>query len=97
MFRSLLDVIMSYFRENIDKSTGYTPGFQPEGVDVVKLNTNENPYLPSPKVVKAIRKFDVENLRRYPQPLGKNIQSHQQKRANQVKVLLDTQRPAPGH
>ena len=61
---------MSYFRDNIAKLAGYVPGFQPHGVDVVKLNTNENPYPPSLLAVESIRNFSVENLRRYPQPLG---------------------------
>jgi len=46
------------------------PGFQPEVADVVKLNTNENPYPASPKVLEAIRNVSVEQLRRYPEPLG---------------------------
>jgi histidinol-phosphate aminotransferase len=46
---------------------GYTPGEQPSlGERVVKLNTNENPYPPSPKVLAAIRDVDGELLRRYP-------------------------------
>ena len=45
---------MGYFRENIEKLDGYVPGFQPADTDVVKLNTNENPYPPSPKVIEAI-------------------------------------------
>jgi len=49
---------------------GYTPGFQPKAVDVVKLNTNENPYPPSPKVMEAIRNLPAEKLRRYPEPMG---------------------------
>lgn len=61
---------MSYFRDNIDKLAGYVPGFQPHGVDVVKLNTNENPYPPSLLAVESIRNISVDNLRRYPQPLG---------------------------
>ncbi|MDD5458314.1 MAG: histidinol-phosphate transaminase [Phycisphaerae bacterium] len=61
---------MSYFRDNIDKMDGYVPGFQPSAVDVVKLNTNENPYPPSPKVLEAISKITTERLRRYPDPLG---------------------------
>ena len=61
---------MSYFRDNIAKLAGYVPGFQPHGVDVVKLNTNENPYPPSLLAVESIRNFSVDNLRRYPQPLG---------------------------
>ncbi|HIJ71966.1 MAG TPA: histidinol-phosphate transaminase [Planctomycetes bacterium] len=61
---------MSYFRENIENTPGYTPGFQPAGADVVKLNTNENPYPASPKVLEAIRNVSSEQLRRYPKPLG---------------------------
>lgn len=61
---------MSYFRDNIEKLTGYTPGFQPDGLDVVKLNTNENPYPPSPKALEAIQNITTEQLRRYPDPSG---------------------------
>lgn len=49
---------------------GYTPGFQPKESEVVKLNTNENPYPPSPKVLEAIQNISPEQLRRYPEPLG---------------------------
>jgi histidinol-phosphate aminotransferase len=61
---------MGYFRENIERMAGYTPGFQPKAADVVKLNTNENPYPPSPKVLEVIRRLHPERLRRYPEPLG---------------------------
>lgn len=54
------------FRENIEKMEGYTPGYQPTDSAAVKLNTNENPYPPSPKVIEAIRQVDAESLRRYP-------------------------------
>lgn len=59
---------MTYFRENIEKMTGYEPGFQPNSADVVKLNTNENPYPPSPKVIDIIKSINPDNLRRYPRP-----------------------------
>ena len=59
---------MSYFRKNIDKISGYTPGFQPDEMDVIKLNTNENPYPPSPRVMEAISKIQGEQLRMYPRP-----------------------------
>jgi len=59
---------MGYFRENIEKMTNYEPGFQPKDTDVIKLNTNENPYPPSPKVIEAIKNIKPEQLRRYPQP-----------------------------
>ncbi len=61
---------MSYFRENIEKAKGYTPGFQPKDKTVVKLNTNENPYPPSKNVLRAIADIQPEQLRRYPDPLG---------------------------
>jgi len=61
---------MGYFRENIEKAKGYEPGFQPAETDVVKLNTNENPYPPSPAVMEAIRDISEEQMRRYPDPHG---------------------------
>lgn len=61
---------MGYFRENIEKIEGYQPGFQPKEMDVVKLNTNENPYPPSPAVMKVLAQISAEQLRRYPDPLG---------------------------
>lgn len=56
------------FRESIERMTGYVPGEQPQGMDLVKLNTNENPYPPSPKVIAAIRKAADVGLQRYPDP-----------------------------
>lgn len=47
----------------------YLPGEQPAG-DVVKLNTNENPYPPSPRVASAWRRLATDGLRRYPDPLA---------------------------
>ena len=44
----------------------YVHGEQPSGTDVIKLNTNEAAYPPSPKVMAALRAFDPESLRRYP-------------------------------
>jgi len=62
---------MGYFRKNVEKAKGYEPGFQPELKDeVVKLNTNENPYLPSPEVLKVLAQIRPEQLRRYPDPVG---------------------------
>ncbi len=61
---------MSYFRDNVERTEGYTPGFQPKAVEVVKLNTNENPYPPSPWVMKTLAQIKPEQLRRYPDPLG---------------------------
>ena len=61
---------MGYFRKNIERAAGYQPGFQPAETDVVKLNTNENPYPPSPAVMEAIRDISEEQMRRYPDPHG---------------------------
>ena len=47
----------------------YVPGEQPKGGRVVKLNTNENPYPPSPRVAEVLAKFDLDRLRRYPDPM----------------------------
>jgi histidinol-phosphate aminotransferase len=51
--------------------SGYTPGEQPRPGDrVIKLNTNENPYPPSPRVFEAIQSVTADALRRYPQPMA---------------------------
>ena len=49
--------------------TPYTPGEQPKSREVVKLNTNENPYLPSPKCAKVLGDFALDSLRRDPDPV----------------------------
>lgn len=56
------------FRESVEQMTGYVPGEQPQGQKLIKLNTNENPYPPSPKVVDAIREAAGGGLQRYPDP-----------------------------
>ncbi len=61
---------MSYFRENVEATKGYEPGLQPKQADIIKLNTNENPYPPSPQAVKVLSQIGAEQLRRYPDPLG---------------------------
>ncbi len=48
----------------------YTAGAQPQNYDIIKLNTNENPYPPSPEAVKAYQSFDASRLRLYPHPEG---------------------------
>lgn len=58
-----------FVRPNIRSMAGYTPGEQPGvGERIVKLNTNENPFPPSPKVLQALQQIQPEMLRRYPNP-----------------------------
>ncbi|MGP1387484.1 MAG: histidinol-phosphate transaminase [Thainema sp.] len=57
------------FRPNVAAMTGYVPGEQPKpGTSIIKLNTNENPYPPSPKALDVLHHLDSEWLRRYPDP-----------------------------
>ena len=59
---------MSRWEENIRKVIPYTPGEQPNQPDMIKLNTNENPYPPAPGVEKALREMDTDTMRLYPDP-----------------------------
>jgi histidinol-phosphate aminotransferase len=62
---------MTYFRQNINALSGYVPGEQPPPeAKVIKLNTNENPYPPSPEVLKVLQELQGELLRRYPDPMA---------------------------
>lgn len=61
----------SGLRPNILKMGGYTPGEQPQDAGYVKLNTNENPYPPSPRALEAMAEIlRCDRLRKYPDPLG---------------------------
>ena len=57
---------MKLWQDKIRKVVPYVPGEQPKIKDIVKLNTNECPYPPSPMVEKAIKEFDTKELRKYP-------------------------------
>jgi histidinol-phosphate aminotransferase len=61
---------MSLFRPELDRIAGYVPGEQPRDSGWTKLNTNENPYPPSPNVVEAIVAAAKGKLNLYPDPLG---------------------------
>lgn len=56
------------WEKNIRTVVPYTPGEQPKFLEMVKLNTNENPYPPSPRVKEALDAINYENLRLYPDP-----------------------------
>lgn len=54
------------WENNIRRVVPYTPGEQPKIKDIIKLNTNENPFPPSPMVTKVIEEFESDRLRIYP-------------------------------
>ena len=56
------------WENNVRRVVPYVPGEQPKEQDIVKLNTNENPYAPSPMVTKALREMRARPLRLYPDP-----------------------------
>jgi histidinol-phosphate aminotransferase len=60
-------------RSNISELEGYTPGEQPNEERFIKLNTNENPYPPSPRVLAALRKATNPSLRLYPDPVALDV------------------------
>lgn len=62
---------MSNWESYVRKVVPYVPGEQPQQERMIKLNTNENPYPPAPGVVEALKSFDVDKLRLYPEPTCK--------------------------
>jgi histidinol-phosphate aminotransferase len=64
------DPAMTYERPNIRDMAGYTWGEQPAQKQVIKLNTNENPYPATASVANALQSLRVDELRRYPQPFA---------------------------
>lgn len=63
--------MMKAWKKNIRQVVPYVPGEQPKETDVIKLNTNENPYPPSPKVKELCGR--IENLRLYPDPAASRL------------------------
>lgn len=79
-----------FWSEIVHKLTPYVPGEQPKLSNLTKLNTNENPYPPSPKVLEALKAQAAETLRLYPDPnsdqLKTAIADYHGLQANQVFV-----------
>lgn len=77
-----------YWTDTVKRLTPYVPGEQRSGDDVVKLNTNENPYPPSEKVMQSIADVQADALRRYPDPqstqLRKTLADYHNLKAEQV-------------
>ena len=59
---------MKKWEKNVRKVVPYVPGEQPQDTTMIKLNTNENPYPPSPGVTEAIANMEADKLRYYPDP-----------------------------
>ena len=57
-----------FWSDIVNQLTPYTPGEQPQLSKLIKLNTNENPFGPSPKVLEAIAQANSDELRKYPDP-----------------------------
>ena len=77
------------WEENVRKVVPYVPGEQPQKKNVIKLNTNECPYPPSPMVEKAMKEMDYRTLRLYPEfpektPLTKYLAEYHQTEEEQV-------------
>ena len=62
---------MSSWESYVRKVVPYVPGEQPQEQHMIKLNTNENPYPPAPGVIRALKEFDTDRLRLYPEPTCK--------------------------
>lgn len=71
---------MKKWEENVRKVVPYVPGEQPKVQNLIKLNTNENPYPPSPKVEEALKNIDLNCMRLYPDPTAHKL----------VKAIADT-------
>lgn len=64
---------MKNWEKNVRLVTPYTPGEQPKKRDIIKLNTNENPYPPAPGVQKVLKEFEADRLRLYPDPASSEL------------------------
>jgi histidinol-phosphate aminotransferase len=62
-----------YWSKLASSLTPYVPGEQPRMTNLIKLNTNENPYPPSPAVKQAIQSAQIDLLRLYPDPLSTEL------------------------
>lgn len=64
---------MTSWEDMVRRVEPYVPGEQPKQQDVIKLNTNENPYPPTPDVARILKHFDADRLRLYPDPEIKEL------------------------
>ena len=64
---------MQVWENNIRKVVPYVPGEQPQKKDIIKLNTNENPYPPAPGVERVLKEMDTDRFRLYPDPTADEL------------------------
>ena len=64
---------MKYVRRHVQRLAPYVPGEQPQEPGLIKLNTNENPFPPSPKMLKAVEAAVDGRLRLYPNPTAQEL------------------------
>jgi histidinol-phosphate aminotransferase len=66
---------MSLVRRQVERMAAYVPGEQPKVAGLIKLNTNENPYPPSPRVLETLRAAIDERIRLYPDPTSSSLRA----------------------
>lgn len=64
---------MKAWEKNIRKVIPYIPGEQPREENIIKLNTNENPYPPSRRILEEVKNVDIDQFRLYPDPTAKQL------------------------
>ncbi len=73
---------MSNWENYVRTVVPYTPGEQPKIKNIIKLNTNENPYPPAPGVAEVLREMEIADLRKYPAPAADLLVEELSKRYN---------------
>ena len=76
-----------FWSKQIEALEPYTPGEQPQDQQYIKLNTNENPYPPSPTITEVLQNYGIDQLRRYPDPESiESLATYQGLEASQIFV-----------
>jgi len=76
------------FSKRLKNLNPYVPGEQPQNRKYIKLNTNENPYPPSPEIINCLKKLNIEDLRLYPDPQSDNLRQKIADRHNIDKSMV---------
>ena len=86
---------LEFVRPSVRTLAAYTPGEQPQDRRYIKLNTNENPYPPSPRVIEAVRAAATEDLRLYPDPLANALRDRAAARLRPARASTSSSATAP--